>query len=237
MSQLCAGSFYKKHIGKRKVDSTSGDLEPTNKQKSKRQITSSASTSQQVPSATSNKVNTADNNASTGPRVEIINGRIVVKESSLLLNNASTAVEDDYEEVVEGVHATATYSSFLKRRPSPSWGLEETRLFYTALRQCGLEFTMMQAFFPGRTRLQLKRKFMREEQSHPDLIKLALETTLPLDLSPFEATLGSSLLGVVNAHQQPESDTDKVGMSGEPMVDCAVVSSSNATNAEDIIEV
>lgn len=29
------------------------------------------------------------------------------------------------------------------------------------MRQCGTDFSMMQVFFPGRTRLQLKRKFFR----------------------------------------------------------------------------
>jgi hypothetical protein len=36
----------------------------------------------------------------------------------------------DYEEVEEGNHATATYSSFLKKRHSFAWGIEETRQFY-----------------------------------------------------------------------------------------------------------
>jgi hypothetical protein len=45
------------------------------------------------------------------------------------LNNA----DGDYEEVVEGNHATATYSSFLKTRHAFSWGIEETRMFYQVL--------------------------------------------------------------------------------------------------------
>jgi hypothetical protein len=71
-----------------------------------------------------------------GPRVEIVNGKIVVKESSLVVNQDSTFADGDYEEVVEGTHATATYSSFTKRRPAKQWGIEETRLFY----QVGAEY-------------------------------------------------------------------------------------------------
>lgn len=123
--------------------------------------------------------------------VEIVNGKIVVKQSSLVLNPTNPLMYDDYEEVVEDNYPTATYSSFLKRQPSPAWNVEETRLFYQAVRQCGLEFTMMQiAFFPSRTRKQLKAKFYREEKSQPDLIKRALNTSLPLELSLFDDAQG-----------------------------------------------
>jgi hypothetical protein len=122
---------------------------------------------------------------SGGPQVEIINGKIVVRESSLVVNNGSSAPVD-YEEVEEGIHPTATYSSFSKRIYSSPWGVEETRRFYESLRMCGTDFSMLQVFFPGRTRQQLKSKFFREEEQHPELIKCALEAKLPLDLSPFE---------------------------------------------------
>jgi len=129
--------------------------------------------------------------APAGPQVEIINGKIVIRESSLVVNNDPTG-DEEYEEVTEGIHATATYSSFLKRRKSIVWGFEETRIFYNCLRQCGTEFSMMQAFFPGRTRKQLKKKFYREEKEHPELVKQALYTSLPLEMTPFEAQLGLS---------------------------------------------
>jgi hypothetical protein len=185
-------------VGKRERNTETESTASSNKPKSKKADTrANASSSSGAASSSSSSggsgrpsVGGAGDSASTGPRVEVINGRIVVKESSLLLNTVPTAGEDEYEEIVEGVHATATYSSFLKRRPSPAWGIEETRLFYSALRQTGLEFTMLQAFFPGRTRMQLKRKYMREQQQHPELIELALNTSLPLDLTPFEAQHG-----------------------------------------------
>ncbi len=39
-------------------------------------------------------------------------------------------VSVDYEEIEEGIHPTATYSSFSRRIPSAKWGIEETRRFY-----------------------------------------------------------------------------------------------------------
>jgi transcription factor TFIIIB component B'' len=49
---------------------------------------------------------------------------------------------------------------------------------------------MMQMLIPGRTRDQLKLKFQREERQHPELVKRALETGLPLEITPFEVQLG-----------------------------------------------
>jgi hypothetical protein len=37
---------------------------------------------------------------------------------------------DDFEEVEEGIHPTARYSSFTKHGHSAIWGLEETKQFY-----------------------------------------------------------------------------------------------------------
>mmetsp|Transcript_17194 Transcript_17194/g.23631 ORF Transcript_17194/g.23631 Transcript_17194/m.23631 type:complete len:92 (-) Transcript_17194:45-320(-) len=45
---------------------------------------------------------------------------------------------------------------------------------------------MMSSFFPQRGRKALKLKFRREEQQHPELVKFALHTGLPLNLSVFE---------------------------------------------------
>lgn len=64
---------------------------------------------------------------------------------------------------------------------------------------CGTDFSMLQVFFPGRTRQQLKKKFFRyyvlvvgsaitynfiyicrEEKEHPELVKCALDSKLPL---------------------------------------------------------
>ncbi len=135
-----------------------------------------------------------------GPQVEIINGKIVLKESSLLIGGTESAVpEGDYEEVEEEVHAMSKYSSYLDRRRSSAWGIEETRLFYSALRQVGTEFSLMQTFFPSRTRKELKLKFIREENQHPELVKRTLEATMPLELTPFEIALGEPLSGPQHA--------------------------------------
>ena len=54
------------------------------------------------------------------------------------------------------------------------WGLEETRRFYSALRQYGTDFTSMQSMFPGRNQRQLKNKYRKEQNDHSALVERAL---------------------------------------------------------------
>jgi hypothetical protein len=37
---------------------------------------------------------------------------------------------EDFEEVEEGIHSTAKYSSFAPSTHSSAWGVDETRRFY-----------------------------------------------------------------------------------------------------------
>ena len=152
----------------------------------------------------------------TGPQVEIIDGKIVLKESSLVVQEAAPAqVEGVYEEVEEGTHAVATYKSFLREQKYERWGLDETRRFFAALRQCGTEFSLMQNFFPGRTRKQLKMKFMREEREHPELIKQTLNAVEALDIAPFQALYSTHASELASARADGESGGGALGSSSD----------------------
>ena len=95
-----------------------------------------------------------DNNRS-GPLVEMVNGEIVIQQSSIIVGGRQTTEEVDrqlkgniVEEETGGI--TATYTSFRKYPKSHTWTLAETRRFYWALRQCGTDFSTMESFFDGR---------------------------------------------------------------------------------------
>jgi len=134
----------------------------------------------------------------SAPFVEIINGEIVIKESSMIVGGRRTTEEVDrelegavVEEENEGI--TATYNSFTKRQKTSRWTVEETKNFFLALRQCGTDFSTMESFFTGedgttkRTRKQLKSKYLRETKKNLKLIDMAMNPAvqLPLDLTVF----------------------------------------------------
>jgi len=134
----------------------------------------------------------------SGPLVEIINGEIVIKESSMIVGGRRTMEEVDREldggiVVEENTGITATYTSFTKREKVQRWSVEETRKFYLTLRQCGTDFSTMESFFDGaddgnkRSRKQLKSKYKRECRKNLHLIDMAMnpKVQLPLDLSVF----------------------------------------------------
>jgi hypothetical protein len=214
---LCDSSYLVRHRKKRGKSNTSGSSQPSGR--------GGASSGVFVPSGGMGGPGHAHGQSQSqqgGPQVEIIDGRIVIRESSLFVGPggstsggdgtstggpvgdaggllgqqqgmAGSAGGEYYEEIEENVNTCATYASFSRRQSSASWGIEETRNFYRCLRQCGTEFSMMQTFFPKRTRKQLKLKFFREEKTHPDLVRRALNTGLPLDMEVFESQLSGGL--------------------------------------------
>lgn len=134
----------------------------------------------------------------SGPLVEIINGEIVIKESSMIVGARRTTEEVDKElegEVVieDSTGLQATYTSFTKRQKVLRWTTRETKKFYKALRQCGTDFSTMENFFDGsdelnvRTRKELKSKYKRECRQNLHLIDMAMDPSkqLPLDLTVF----------------------------------------------------
>jgi len=207
MVDFCDSAYMKKHAPKHRKEKKTADANANtnpakdgNKSGPLSSRIPSSSTSTGGSSSSSSSVPTAGAKRSRheevekvapaqGPQVAFINGEMVVIESSLVVQEPSTTTtgepEGEYEEVIEGTHATATYRSFQRKQRQDRWGIEETRHFFAALRQCGTEFSLMQSFFPGRTRKQLKLKFLKEEKEHPELIKETLKLTVPLDIQPF----------------------------------------------------
>jgi len=115
---------------------------------------------------------------SAGPVVQIINGEIVLQESSMVVEGSGkpdeefTVVEEDSQLAVVG----ASYNSFVSRRAPQHWSVPETQLFYEALRQIGTDFGTMEAYFgKKRTRKQLKRKYQIESTKNPQLVEMALD--------------------------------------------------------------
>jgi len=140
-----------------------------------------------------------DETKNDGLQVEVIDGQIVVAESSLLANSENrktteqidkefgSVIEDDSSSQIGAIQAK--YDSFLDvpRASNARWSADETKRFYHAMRQCGTDFSMMEMIMPGRKRAQLKKKFKVESRKNPRLVDLALDPRckIKLDLSLF----------------------------------------------------
>lgn len=154
--------------------------------------------------------------SSDGPAVQIRNGEIVLQESSIVVAGFQTAAgaaaaadaEGELEVVEEEAQLAivgASYHSFRtgSKKPNRSnqWTVEETQLFYDALRQVGVDFFAMQAYFEHedkkkrRNRKQLKRKYQMELTKNPELIEAALDPTAKQEIGKKKTNQRRSLSG------------------------------------------
>jgi hypothetical protein len=130
----------------------------------------------------------ASNQQTGAPVVQIVDGRIVLQESSLRFpgqRRSVKEVEEEFDVVEEDAQLAivgASYNSFVNRKGPRHWSVDETKRFYEALRQLGTDFCSMEAFFENRTRKQLKRKYTAELTKNAELVEMALHPKYQKDV-------------------------------------------------------
>lgn len=114
------------------------------------------------------------------PQVQVINGQIVINEQSLTVNAAverATALSDFTRVEENGTKLnSATYANYTK---AEKWTREDTEFFFQALRQFGTDFSLIQRLFPGRSRRQIKKKYLVEDKMNPQRVEAAIKNLNP----------------------------------------------------------
>lgn len=144
--------------------------------------------------------------APAGPQFRIVDGQIVVDQSSLVMDRhaRAAAAQEDMETVEENDFTRLiTSSSFMntsKLRGPNIWTEPETELFYHGLSMFGTEFQMISHMFPGKQRRHIKLKFNREERYNPARIDAALtgEKTTKMDIDEYKALTGAEFESVAD---------------------------------------
>jgi len=166
------------------------------------------------------KINSNTTASNGAPVVQIIDGEIVLQESSVQLPGRRSVqeVEAEFqdnvvEEDVQNAIVQASYASFRtkgdhgKKRKKGTWSLKETKTFYIALQQLGPDFGSMEVLFfeNQRTRRQLKSKYQKELNRNPDFVQeLALnpEYQIELDMTSFNLEVDPKQ---IEAHENEEA--------------------------------
>ncbi len=120
------------------------------------------------------------------PQVRVVNDKIVYDEEMVAVAapSATDNMEDELEYVEDDEHGKhLTSATYAKRTGSNRWNADDTEFFYEALAMCGTDFSMIQTFFPHRTRAQVKGKFKIEERTSPARVAQALKQKKPFDSS------------------------------------------------------
>ena len=147
----------------------------------------SKNTNPPVESGPSTVSDTEDTIALSVPMTQIIDGQIVAVENSHIVDrhnvqknpslafdeNAPATVEDELSKRVN----TASHTS---RRIPTRWTAERTLWFYEGLRYFGMDFTTMETLFPGMKRIQLKKKFIKEQRADLNFINQVLKERKPV---------------------------------------------------------
>lgn len=144
--------------------------------------------------------------APAGPQFRIVDGQIVVDQSSLMMDRHARAAAahagEDMETIEENDFTRLiTSSSFMttsKLRGPNIWTDDETELFYRGLSMFGTEFQMISHMFPGKQRRHVKLKFNREERCNAARVDAALtgEKTTKMDLDEYKALTGAEFESV-----------------------------------------
>nr|POE56730.1 transcription factor tfiiib component b'' [Quercus suber] len=153
-----------------------------------------------------------DGEEATGIGLRIVNGQIVEDETTLSIDQTAQAHanannDDEVEEendLAERLNRT-TYLNDRRRDPreripvykskSDPWTEDETDRFYDALRMFGTDFDIISKMFPPKTRMQVKKKFNREERIDLARINAALlgKENKPMDLEHYAREVGEDV--------------------------------------------
>ncbi|KAL5351676.1 hypothetical protein ACLOAV_003536 [Pseudogymnoascus australis] len=146
--------------------------------------------------------------ASVGPRMRLVDGQIVIDESSLNLDRHKLAAANaGVMEIIEENEFTriTTSGTFMKREKNIFWDMEAEEKFYVGLRMFGTDFEMISKMFPDRNRRQIKLKFNKEERLYPSKINSALlGEKVPIDFDEYKSHTGLEYedVAVINAERE-----------------------------------
>ncbi|MCJ1337488.1 Transcription factor TFIIIB component B [Bachmanniomyces sp. S44760] len=109
------------------------------------------------------------------PDIQIVNGQLMIDESSLRVDrhaNAARVRNAEPKEVIDENQLTRKVNagSWMKREKKESWDEVMVDRFYDGLRMFGTDFEMISKMFPGRSRRHIKLKFVKEERQNPERI-------------------------------------------------------------------
>ena len=180
------------------------------------------------------------------PAVQIINGEIVLQKSSIMMPDQRRTVEEVDKDMKEVVVEDATpdivnasYNSFVKRKGPQHWKVEETKVFYDALRQLGTDFCSMESFFKDRDRKQLKRKYKSELSKNPELIDMALhpKQRKEVDLSVLTVVVDPKAIEAAANDEPPEYEpTDEVDEESNSNKEGSKDDSNKKVQWEEVVE-
>ena len=127
---------------------------------------------------------------SVGPQLRLVNGKLVVDQTTLHVDRFANSARRNANEVVQYVEENPlekrlNSSTYAKKTTTDRWDEGSTEAFYNALSQWGTDFEMISQLFPTRTRRQIKAKFVIEERRNGPRITATLKKPKAINLEDY----------------------------------------------------
>ncbi|GAA6055902.1 hypothetical protein JCM3770_002352 [Rhodotorula araucariae] len=140
------------------------------------------------------------------PQMRIIDGQLVIDESSLQINRGGDEQLGPREVIEESAQDRFVNSnSYGKRKTVARWTKVETEIFFDAISQFGTDFEMIAALFPSRSRREIRNKFNKEDKRDPNYITSLMYKRKPVDVDAYAKATGQDLSGPI-----PEDPMDAI---------------------------
>ncbi|ORZ08650.1 hypothetical protein BCR42DRAFT_495342 [Absidia repens] len=128
-------------------------------------------------------------------QVRMVDGNIVLDTDSMMIdrNKDLEQISHEHMEVVEenAQSRKINFQTYGKKTGNKRWTTEETDVFYDLLSQFGTDFEMMAQMIPNRSRTQIRLKYNKEQNKHPEKVtEYMLRKKKPLDLETFKSVTG-----------------------------------------------
>lgn len=139
------------------------------------------------------------------PTVVVENGVITVNKANYenIKNQMFENMQRDNQNKVEFIDEGSlrlNYLSYINKKiPHEKWTEEENCMFFRALEFFGTDFSMMALIFKGKSRKQLKSKFIKEEKSSSAKIKNCLN---------YHREKGNDLVRIFRKFQQQQLEAN-----------------------------
>ena len=147
------------------------------------------------------------------PQVQVIDGNIVINPQSLTVSAAAEkdAGLSDFKRVEEN-GTRLNSSTYMNRAKAEKWSKDDTELFYRAMTQFGTDFSLIARLFPGRTRRQVKRKYLIEDRADPRRVERCISNR------ETDPAIYKSLIAVLQA-QAAEADLARSNIDARVILD------------------
>lgn len=144
-------------------------------------------------------LNLYNNEDGSNPTMQVTvgpDGRIIINQESQMLQQIATP--DVVRTEVEGGSRHITSATYAKRPRGDKWKPEDVEMLYQAIAVCGTDFSMVEVFFPTRTRAQVKARFKKEEKINPVLIEAAIAARKPINVEEFKELIALKKLATAD---------------------------------------